>query len=168
MSIICTVKFAKLKGIAFDRNKIKEGAIHIATIINNSKNTLEYLSCVNNEFAPKELSTLISSLQECTYLKTLILDEAKLMRSDQAEFHEEIMENFDLMIANNPNLVKLSLADCLCKDDFTEKMLKSLIFSETKLKYLNLNGNDLKDIETLKTLSEYILLDQDLEILSIC
>lgn len=73
-------------------------------------------------------------MKECANLKTLILDEAKLMRSDQELYHENIMENFDLIIANNPNLIKLSLADCLCKDDFVEKMLKSLIFSETKLK----------------------------------
>jgi len=134
LSVICTVKFAKLKGIAFDRNKIKEGAVHLATIVDNSRATLESLSCVNNEFAPSELRSLVKSLSECTCLHTLILDEAKLMRSDQSEHHEDIMENFDLLIANNPGLKHLSLADCLCKDEFTEKMLKSLIFSETKLK----------------------------------
>jgi len=85
LSVICLVQFEKLRGIAFDRNKIKEGAVHIATIINNSKNTLESLSCVNNEFAPKELSELIKSLQDCSHLHKLILDEAKLMRSDQSE-----------------------------------------------------------------------------------
>lgn len=134
LSVICTVKFAKLKGIAFDRNKVKEGAVHIATIIDNSSSTLESLSCVNNEFAPQELRALVKSLSECTHLHTLILDEAKLMRSDQVEYHEDIMEHFDLLIANNPLLKHLSLGDCLCKDEFTEKMLKSLIFSETKLK----------------------------------
>lgn len=85
LSVICTVKFTKLKEIAFDRNKIKEGAIHIATIIDNCKSTLSSLSCVNNEFAPKELSTLVSAMQECIDLTTLILDEAKFMRSDQKD-----------------------------------------------------------------------------------
>lgn len=154
LSVICTVKFARLKGIAFDRNKIKEGAVHLAKMVDNSRRTLQSLSCVNNEFAPAELRSLVSALGSCTELTSLTLDEAKLMRSDQSQHHEDIMEHFDLLIANNPGLKHLSLADCLCKDEFTEKMLKSLIFSETKLKFLNLNGNDLIDIETLKTLSE--------------
>lgn len=79
-------QFKKLKGISVDRNKIREGAVHIATLVGNTCKTLTELSCVNNEIAPLEFNSIFKNLKKCDKLEKLVFNDNKINRSDQKQY----------------------------------------------------------------------------------